>query len=99
MTKDWRSLRADVQQLYCVENQKLKDVMRIIEARHGFKASERSYHSQLRKWGYMKYKLHNGQRSSEKARSPSLSRSPTATGDEAMGGLLPLVSIPAAETR
>ncbi|KAH9227403.1 hypothetical protein K456DRAFT_42306 [Colletotrichum gloeosporioides 23] len=98
MTKDWRSLRADVHQLYCKENQKLKDVMRIIEARHDFKASERSYHNQLRKWGYMKYKLHDGQRSSDKARSPSLARSSTATVDEPLGGFLPAVSSSAMET-
>ncbi|KAK2771266.1 hypothetical protein CKAH01_14415 [Colletotrichum kahawae] len=98
MTKDWRSLRADVHQLYCEENRKLRDVMKIIEARHGFKASERSYHNQLRKWGYMKYKLHDGQRSSDKARSPSLARSSTATGDEAPRGLLPAVSSSAMET-
>ncbi|KAF5502534.1 hypothetical protein CGCA056_v014719 [Colletotrichum aenigma] len=99
MTKDWRSLRADVHQLYCKENQKLKDLMRIIEARHDFKASERSYHNQLRKWGYMKYKLHDGQRSSDKARSPSLARSSTATVDEPLGGFLPVVSSSAMETR
>ncbi|KXH54839.1 hypothetical protein CSAL01_07777 [Colletotrichum salicis] len=45
----------EIQQLYQVENRKLIEVMRIIQGRHGFKASERSYRTQTRKWGYMKY--------------------------------------------
>ncbi|KAK1465685.1 hypothetical protein CMEL01_11677 [Colletotrichum melonis] len=55
MTKDWDPLRGEIQQLYQVENRKLIEVMRIIQGRHSFKASERSYRAQMRKWGYMKY--------------------------------------------
>ncbi|KAK1658237.1 ankyrin repeat-containing domain protein [Colletotrichum godetiae] len=55
MTKDWDPLRDEIKQLYQVEDRKLIEVMRIIQGRHGFKASERSYRTQMRKWGYMKY--------------------------------------------
>ncbi|KEF58383.1 uncharacterized protein A1O9_06309 [Exophiala aquamarina CBS 119918] len=55
MVKDWSSLQEDIKMLYHVEGQPLKEVMRIIKGRHGFHASERSYRTQLQKWGYLKY--------------------------------------------
>ncbi|KAE9581513.1 hypothetical protein CGMCC3_g2598 [Colletotrichum fructicola] len=49
--------------------------MRIVQTRHGFKASERSYRTQLRKWGYMKYNVQDNPPSRPKPSTSKRNRS------------------------
>ncbi|KAK2771254.1 hypothetical protein CKAH01_14403 [Colletotrichum kahawae] len=86
MTFDWDSVKEDIHDLYHVKNKALKEVMRIIHGRHGFKASERSYRSKLREWGLMRYRVQSSpaaplgtrpggrRRSTATSAAPSLSR-------------------------
>ncbi|KAF5013093.1 hypothetical protein FDECE_920 [Fusarium decemcellulare] len=55
MTKDWEPYQDEIRRLYQVEGKKLREVMRLVKGKHGFIASERSYRTQLRRWGCMKY--------------------------------------------
>ncbi|KAK1770065.1 ankyrin repeat-containing domain protein [Phialemonium atrogriseum] len=55
MVKEWSPLKEEIRQLYQIEKKPLHEVMRLVKGKHRFHASERSYRSQLRKWGYMKY--------------------------------------------
>ncbi|KAI9155484.1 Serine/threonine-protein phosphatase 6 regulatory ankyrin repeat subunit C [Paramyrothecium foliicola] len=55
MVKAWGPLEEEIRQLYEVENKPLAEVMRLIRGKYDFVASERSYRTQLQKWGLMKY--------------------------------------------
>lgn len=39
MVKDWDRFHDDIRKLYHVENNPLREVMRIIKGKHGFQAS------------------------------------------------------------
>ncbi|KIW16330.1 hypothetical protein PV08_06381 [Exophiala spinifera] len=55
MAKDWEPLHDEIRELYHVKNKPLAEVMRLMKGKHSFIASERSYRTQLQKWGYSKY--------------------------------------------
>ncbi|KIW65942.1 hypothetical protein PV04_08155 [Phialophora macrospora] len=55
MAKDWEPLHDEIRELYHVKDKPLAEVMRIVKGKHGFVASERSYRTQLLKWGYSKH--------------------------------------------
>ncbi|KAK3346066.1 ankyrin repeat-containing domain protein [Lasiosphaeria hispida] len=55
MAKDWAPVHDEVHRLYVEQNQPLTEVMRLVKGKFGFIASERSYRTQLAKWGYTKY--------------------------------------------
>ncbi|KAH7085249.1 ankyrin repeat-containing domain protein [Paraphoma chrysanthemicola] len=55
MVKNWAGVKEDIERLYHVENKPLSEVMRLIKGLHQFHASERSYRTQLQKWGFLKY--------------------------------------------
>ncbi|KAJ6261035.1 hypothetical protein Dda_3700 [Drechslerella dactyloides] len=85
MAKDWAPLQEDIKRLSQVEGRPLKDVMRVIKGIHNFHASERSYRTQLKKWGYMKYNTaghpvptNSNQRMKQSARPQSFSLAPAA---------------------
>ncbi|KAH7007297.1 ankyrin repeat-containing domain protein [Ilyonectria destructans] len=59
MAKDWEFFRDVIRHLYHVEGKTLIEVMRLMKDTHNFIASQRSYRSQLRKWGFMKYNTKN----------------------------------------
>ncbi|KAM5361828.1 hypothetical protein ACJZ2D_012858 [Fusarium nematophilum] len=65
MTKDWEPYQEEIRKLYQVEAKPLAEVMRLVEGKHG----ERSYRSQLRKWGYMKHSTQDFPKPVRKARS------------------------------
>ncbi|KAK7418474.1 hypothetical protein QQX98_003967 [Neonectria punicea] len=62
MTKQWEVRKEQIRVLYHDEGRKLTDVMRLMKGRHGFSlifisiTRKRSYHTQLKRWGYLKYK-------------------------------------------
>ncbi|KAK5657909.1 hypothetical protein OQA88_2458 [Cercophora sp. LCS_1] len=55
MAKDWTLVQDEIHRLYHKENKPLVEVMRLVKGKFGFVASERSYRTQLVKWGYTKY--------------------------------------------
>ncbi|RMJ17989.1 hypothetical protein CDV36_002269 [Fusarium kuroshium] len=59
MTKDWEPQKDEIRRLYVLEKKPLAEVIRVIEGKSGFIASERSYRDQLKKWGYMKNRTQN----------------------------------------
>ncbi|KAK1848467.1 hypothetical protein CCHR01_08929 [Colletotrichum chrysophilum] len=93
MTIDWEPVKADIHDLYHVQNKTLDDVMRIIRGRHGFSASERSYRSKLQEWGLRRYRAESNpaaslgmrpfgrRRSTATSTVPSLSRRVSSTSN------------------
>ncbi|RSL73496.1 hypothetical protein BHE90_001201 [Fusarium euwallaceae] len=80
MTKDWEPLRREIERLYMSEDKPLDEVMRLVRGKYDFIASERSYRTQLRKWGYMKYSTQAFPRPNKRSRASSRPRQqPTAT--------------------
>ncbi|RSL63231.1 hypothetical protein CEP54_005298 [Fusarium duplospermum] len=86
MTKDWEPQKEEIRKLYVLEQKPLAQVMRIIEGRHRFIASERAYRDQLKKWGYMKNRTQNFPKP-KKRRHPST-----------QSGRRPVPSLPNLET-
>ncbi|RSM04893.1 hypothetical protein CEP52_006557 [Fusarium oligoseptatum] len=54
MTKDWEPQKEEIRKLYVLEQKPLAEVIRLIEGKSGFIASERAYREQLKKWRYLK---------------------------------------------
>ncbi|KAK5661857.1 hypothetical protein OQA88_9961 [Cercophora sp. LCS_1] len=48
---EWETHRHAIQELYQVQNRALKDVMRIMEDKHGFRATQRMYKTRIKSWG------------------------------------------------
>ncbi|KAK5384196.1 hypothetical protein LTR20_008664 [Exophiala xenobiotica] len=48
----WQAVREEIRVLY--EKKPLRDVRRILEQRHGFRATERMYKARLAQWGFSK---------------------------------------------
>lgn len=71
---EWNQIKASFEKAYIDEKKPLKDVMKVMQRDHGFRASRRQYHGQIEKWGLQKYKkpatTRNGTPSSTS--SPSL---------------------------
>lgn len=53
---EWNLIKASFENSYIDEKKPLKDVMKIMQRDHGFRASRRQYHGQIEKWGLQKYK-------------------------------------------
>ncbi|RSL74001.1 hypothetical protein CEP53_000596 [Fusarium sp. AF-6] len=73
MTKDWEPLREEIRRLYHLDGKPLAEVMRLVQGKHGFIASERAYRTQLKKWGYMKNRTQACPRPRKIAHLPSCS--------------------------
>ncbi|KAF2634755.1 ankyrin [Massarina eburnea CBS 473.64] len=54
MTKDWDTMQAEIKDLSFVQKKRLDEVRKIMESRHGFKASTRAYRMKLAEWGFTK---------------------------------------------
>ncbi|KAF2001556.1 ankyrin [Amniculicola lignicola CBS 123094] len=55
MTKDWNaSVQAEIEDLYVNQKKILLEVKAIMERRHSFRASTRSYRMKLKEWGYLR---------------------------------------------
>jgi len=52
MTKDWDTVQNEIKELSWVEKKRLDEVRKIMESKHGFKASTRAYRTKLREWGF-----------------------------------------------
>ncbi|KAI5861530.1 hypothetical protein GGS23DRAFT_137872 [Durotheca rogersii] len=50
----WETHKAEICRLYLDENRRLKDVMEIMESRHGFRASPKMYKTKLTQWKFFK---------------------------------------------
>ncbi|KAK3995266.1 hypothetical protein QBC44DRAFT_366791 [Cladorrhinum sp. PSN332] len=48
---EWEVYRPTIQELYQAQNLPLKDVMKIMEDRHGFRATQRMYKTRIKSWG------------------------------------------------
>ncbi|KAK3948107.1 hypothetical protein QBC32DRAFT_382115 [Pseudoneurospora amorphoporcata] len=48
---EWEDHRGRIQELYQGQNLSLKEVMRIMEERHGFRATQRMYKTRIKAWG------------------------------------------------
>ncbi|KAK3385725.1 hypothetical protein B0H63DRAFT_187158 [Podospora didyma] len=48
---EWDLHRSVIQELYQGQNMPLKDVMKIMEDRHGFRATQRMYKTRIKSWG------------------------------------------------
>lgn len=48
---EWEEHRGRIQELYQSQNLSLKEVMRIMEGRHGFRATQRMYKTRIKAWG------------------------------------------------
>ncbi|KAK3361930.1 Clr5 domain-containing protein, partial [Lasiosphaeria ovina] len=48
---EWDTHRATIQELYQAQNMPLKDVMKVMEDRHGFRATQRMYKTRIKSWG------------------------------------------------
>ncbi|KAK0701908.1 hypothetical protein B0T26DRAFT_757881 [Lasiosphaeria miniovina] len=55
MVKDWTLVHDEICRLYYQDNRPLAEVRRLVKGKFGVIASERSYRTQLVKWGYTKY--------------------------------------------
>ncbi|KAM0431451.1 hypothetical protein ACHAPT_005428 [Fusarium lateritium] len=68
MTKDWEPVKEEIQRRYVLERKPLREVMRVVEGKYGFIASERSYRMQLKEWGYMKNRTQEFPKPNRRAR-------------------------------
>ncbi|KAK0749650.1 ankyrin repeat-containing domain protein [Schizothecium vesticola] len=66
MAKDWAPVHDEIRRLYEEEGKPLPEVMRIVRGRFGFIASERSYRTQLKAWGYTKYSTQSSPKPAKK---------------------------------
>ncbi|KAK3689447.1 Clr5 domain-containing protein, partial [Podospora appendiculata] len=48
---EWDEYRETIQELYQSKNMSLKDVMRTMEDKHGFRATQRMYKTRIKSWG------------------------------------------------
>ncbi|RSM11835.1 hypothetical protein CDV31_006603 [Fusarium ambrosium] len=85
MTKDWEPLREEIRKLYCLEDKSLAEVMRIVEGKHAFIASERAYRNQLKQWGYMKYRTQGFPKTRKRARTSNHSSKRSFTVPDVFG--------------
>ncbi|KAM6509564.1 hypothetical protein FALCPG4_017216 [Fusarium falciforme] len=106
MTKNWEPLQEEIRRLYMSEDKPLDEVIRLIRGKYDFIASEGSYRTQLRRWGYMKYSTQAFPKPNKRARASNRSRQhPAATlsnldgvvifpGESSLTGDLPASSAP-----
>ncbi|KAJ2905625.1 uncharacterized protein MKZ38_004919 [Zalerion maritima] len=73
MTKEWPGYKLILRQLYIKEARSLEEVMRIMKSKHGFIASQRTYRSQFKKWGWYKYEKNKAKHSKLRGRKGSCS--------------------------
>ncbi|KAJ4293991.1 hypothetical protein N0V90_007680 [Kalmusia sp. IMI 367209] len=57
MTKDWDTVQEEIKDLSWVQKKRLDEVRKIMESKHGFKASTRAYRMKLSEWGYTTRKV------------------------------------------
>ncbi|KAF7563504.1 hypothetical protein G7046_g611 [Stylonectria norvegica] len=51
---EWEAMREPIKKLYIGDNRKLNETMAILQARHGFAATEQMYKKRLKKWNFRK---------------------------------------------
>ncbi|KAK4448931.1 ankyrin repeat-containing domain protein [Podospora aff. communis PSN243] len=66
MAKDWAAVHKEIRRLYEEEGKPLHEVMRLVRGKFGFIASERSYRTQLKSWGYTKYSTESSPKPAKK---------------------------------
>ncbi|KAH8176824.1 clr5 domain-containing protein [Sarocladium implicatum] len=76
MVKNWEDYKDVIIDLYSRQGLKLRDVMRIMEDRHGFKASMRAYRQKFADWKVRKYRRHSSTLSTPSSSGASNSRAP-----------------------
>ncbi|CAI6337655.1 unnamed protein product [Periconia digitata] len=80
MTKDWESVRAEIQDLSFVRKKRLEEVKYIMEVKHSFKASTRAYRMKLAEWGMTRHA--RSKQSTEEGRKRVTKRRRRTTEDE-----------------